>query len=351
MKNTSSNQRGLTLVELAIAVSVVGVLGMILGPMINSWMTARAQAYQEKVKLDNQSVVTALLNFAANNTASGRLSAPYTGSGRTLAVYDPADATAPGIALSTALTQTGLAPGEINDDNTTSKRVRVYQLVAGLTRAEPLYFRSGPVVTLTYDYGAIYMTDCPVATTTCNPTPATGIPGSSVAITAGNFTNWTTAGTDGPPTFVSSLPLQEQMLGGTAARLDKIRDTFTSYLRAQQVTASAGTATNWLPNQTGASAAGNKTGQTPGMNSGCRDGWYNLADPAVLALPTIGMAQAEFGVTAWGGAIEYCRDYDPTGTQLPDAPPHYGALRINANVSLGLAPDPAVPGNNIVLTF
>lgn len=351
MKTMSRNQRGMTLIELAVAVSVVGLLSLILGPMINSMMTARAQAYQEKVKLDNQSIVTALLNFTANNTMAGRLPAPYSGSGRALAVYNPADGTAAGIALSTALTQTGLASGEINDDNTAAKHVRVYQLVAGLTRAEPLYFRSGPSVVLTYDYGAVYMTECQVATTTCNPTPATGIPGSSVAMTAGNFSTWTTTGTDGPPTFISSLPIQEQMLAATAARLDKVRDTLTGYLRAQQVTASGGSTTNWFPNQVGLAAAGNQNGQTPGTNSGCRDGWYNLADPSVQVLPAIGMAQAEFGITPWGGTIEYCRDYDPLGTQLADAPPHYGALRIHASVSLGITPDPSVPGNNIILTF
>jgi hypothetical protein len=49
--------------------------------------------------------------------------------------------------------------------------------------------------------------------------------------------------------------------------------------------------------------------------------------------------------------VEFCRDYDPLGAKVADAPPHKAALRINANVSQGIAPDSVVSGNNIVLTF
>jgi len=341
--------RGFTLVELLITVMVIGVVTILLAPTFNSLITSQRLAYDEKHHLNNQLIGSGLLNYAANSTQNGRLPPPYTGSGYTKTVYNPADGSPSGIALAQSLTQSGINPSEINDDGTASKNVRVYQLVQGLTQQVPLYFRSGPLVTLTYDFGAIYLTACAKTDTTCNPNPATGVPGDSPALSAANYTTWSTSGRDGRAHFVSSLPIQKQMLATTVQRLDKVRDTLLSYLRTQQVTAAGGDTTNWYPNQAGASAPGSLSGANPATNQGCRDGWYSLFSTAVL--PTVGLSAQEYGITAWGGAIEYCRDYDPTGTGTPDAPPHYAAIRINANVSAGLGPDHAVPGNNIVLTF
>lgn len=349
-------QRGFTLVELLIVVIVIGIVSIMMSPIYNDLITAQRSAYLEKHRLNNQLIGAALMSYAANSTQYGRLPAAYTGGGYTKTIYNPADGTAPGIALTQALTQTGVNPSEINDDGTTAQNVRAYQLVPGLTQQIPLYFQSGPLVTLTYDFGAIYLTACPKGAATCNPTAATGVPGSSVALTGANYASWAVTGTDGPAFFVSSMPIQKQMLATTTQRLDKVRDSLLGYLRAQQQTAGGGDTTNWYPNETGASALGSMAGATPGINQDCRDGWYDLSNGAVLVLPAIGLAAEEFGRTAWGGSIEYCRDYTytPALPALPkaaEAAPHFSAIRINANVTSGIAPDAVVPGNNIVLTF
>lgn len=341
---------GFTLVELLVVVIIIGIVSIMMSPVYNDLLTAQRKAYEEKHRLNNQLIGAGLMSYAANSTQTGRLPAPYTGAGQTKTIYNPADATAPGIALTQALSQTGINPGEINNDNTTAQKVRVYQLVQGLQQNVPLYFQSGPLVTLTYDYGAIYMTNCPKSTTACNPNAATGVPGTTTsALSAANHPTWATTGTDGQAFFVSSMPIQKQMLATTTQRLDKVRDALLVYLYAQQHTAAGGDTTNWYPNESGLSAAGSLTGANPGTNQNCRDGWYNLSNAAVNVLPAVGLSPAEYGRTAWGGTVEYCRDYDPVPT-APDTPPHYSAIRINSDITSGSAPS-ATPGNNIVLTF
>ena len=281
----------------------------------------------------------------AGSSATGRLPAPYTGGGSTKTIYDTTNTD-----IGAALIQTGINTSEINDDGTSAKNVRVYQLLQDISQTVPLYFQSGPSVNILYDYGAIYLTACPKTTIACNPAPATGIPGSSTELTVGTMATWTTTGTDGTPTLISSMPIQKQMLATTSQRLDKVRDTLLGYFRAQQQIAAGGDTTNWFPNQSGAAAPGSKTGQAPGgSQQGCRDGWYDLSSTTESVLSTVGLAYDEFGKTAWGGPIQYCRDYDPAVT-APNTTPHYAAIRINKNVTTGAAPT-NTPGDNIVLTF
>lgn len=337
-------QRGFTLVELVVTVGVVAVLLSLLAPLYQAMMSSQDLAYVEKHKVYNKNIGDALLSHAKTYSAVGALPTPYTGASYTKTVYNDADVTTAGIALSQALTQGGVPPNEINDDGTTGANVRVFQVVTGLTKQVPLYVQSGPLATVTYQYGAIYMTSCQKLDSSCNPTPATGVPGSSTAMTSANYSTWKTIGTDHAAHTLSTLPIQRDMLATTAQRLDKLRDSFLSYFRAAQITAAAGDATNFYP--TDSTSLG---GQNPATNQSCRDGWYSLSTSGILA--KINLSSSEYGKTAWGGDIQYCRDYDATGTEAPNASPHSAALRIRSSVSSGSAPDSVVSGNNLVLTF
>jgi type II secretory pathway pseudopilin PulG len=341
----TQRQAGVTLVELIVAVLAVGILSIVLSPLFNSFVASARGSYAKRQEVVNQTIGVALLQYAQDGTPLGTLPLPYSGGGYVSTVYNPADTTLTGQALKAALTQSGINPAEINDDNYPSKRARAYQLVNGLTAQMPLYFQTGPLVNLTYQFGVIYTTNCERATTSCNPTAATGMPGSSPALTAANYASWTTSGKDQAVHFVSTLPLQKQMLANTSAKVDRVRDALMSYFRTQQTTASAGDTTNWwLP------SAGAFAGATPGTNQGCRDGWYDLSTESSV-LPAAGLTPSVDGKTAWGGKIEFCRDYDPTEASGANKVPHLAAIRFHSSVSLGLAPDAVVVGNNVVLTL
>jgi hypothetical protein len=132
------------------------------------------------------------------------------------------------------------------------------------------------------------------------------------------------------------------MLITTRTNLNLLQDAFLNDFKTRQIMAAVAT------RRISPGRAASKSGQNPAGNQGCRDGWYSLATSDVLA--QIQQSSQLYGTTAWGGAVEFCRDYDPLGAKVADAP-HKAALRINANVSQGIAPDSVVSGNNIVLTF
>lgn len=348
-KTRKRQQRGSILIELLVGVLVFGVLSAALTPIMRSVISMNDRAYDERHKLNNALIGSALMTVASTSQL-GRLPAPATSGSHSNSIYNPSDTSPIGLALTAALIQSGLNMNEVNDDGRAAALLRVYQSVSPDPLVTPLYFQNGPLVQLRYDVGVIYLTKCAKANTSCNPNPVTGIAGDSPRMTQSNFATWSSSGTDGPAFYVSSLPVQKMMLSNTVQRLERIRDAMLSYLRTQQLTASGSDTTNWYPNQNGLSSPGNRAGMNPMVNQGCRDGWYRLDDAASQILPRLGLSTMEYGKTAWGGSIEYCRDYDPTGSQNSDEPPHYGALRISSDVSSGQPPH-SLPGNNVVLTF
>lgn len=338
-----ADHSGFTLVELLVAVFVLGILASYIGQLMTKPIQAAALEGDARNKVNNRQIQDGIYAYLENQYTKGQLPTPYTGNGYTSTIYNPSDVSQAGAQLTQTLIS--LVPAnEINDDGSAAANVRVYQMVPNLTMDIPFEVTTGPLVTLTFQVGAIYVTKCPKANATCNPVAATGVPGDSAKLTSANFTSYQLAGKDSALVQLSSLPRQRSMLEVTRARIDVLRDAFKNEYRLLQIKAAAGDQTNFYP-----SGATSLAGQTPGSNQGCRDGWYSLSTSTVLS--KIRLSSQEYGTTYWGGAIEYCRDYDPTGTKGADVAPFSAALRINKNVSAGVAPDSAVVGNNIVFTF
>jgi prepilin-type N-terminal cleavage/methylation domain-containing protein len=332
-------QAGFTIIEVLVVVFVMGLIMWAVGPAIRDAFNALTRAENGRQALNNQNLASVLLDAARTQSTLGQLPAPYTGGSYHSSVADPGNT-----ALINLFTQTGLLPNNINTDGTDAQNQRVYQLVSGLSMQVPLYFRSGPLVTLTYQIGTVYSTRCALADSSCNP-GASGIPGASAALTSANAQTWTPTDPDYGGQVFSTLQLQRSMLQATVTNLDLMRDNFQNFFRENERMASATDTSNWYPAPTIGLA-----GQDPATNQGCYDGWYDLSNASVNVLAQIGMDQTRYGTTQWGGAVQYCRDYKPAATGA-NTIPHYGALRINANVSMGIAPDSSNPANNVVLTF
>lgn len=331
--------RGFSLLEMVISLAVLGIVSVIVFPTLQMIGSITNRAAAETQRQMSEKMKTAMLSFAKNATALGRLPAPWThsASGTKSAPVDMTNTN-----LVNEMLLAGLDRNSLNDDGTAAQNVRIYQRVTGLTYSMPLYFQAGPTVTLTYEYGVIYSTMCSRRDTTgCH---AATLPGGSAALTSGNYQTWSVAGTDYWPTFVSSLPLQKDMLRETMRRVDRVREALIANFNARVLLATPSDTTNWHP-----SASTSMAGYAPASNAGCRDGWYSLASTNIL--DGLGLTATEFGSTAWGGVIEYCRDYDPTGTSGVNNPPHFAALRLNRDVSSGTAPDAVTSSNNVVFAI
>lgn len=353
-------QKGFTLLELAIVVVVLGVVFLMVHPMLSAMLGTQKRALIEKNTWINQKIGDSLLFHAKTNTALGKLptltTAPYS---TNFAIFNPTGTgTADENLFLQVLTQSGIDLTAINTDGYTAGRMRKLQKVSGLTATMPLYFQSGPLVTLTYEMAAIYNTVCRSNTDTGCDSYGRG----TVALTSGNYTTWniSTADTDESSLVtVTTLPLQKQMLGETTRRLNRIRDGLAAYFRSKQLTAAPNDSTNWYadPNLIGASATQVDVadGACAVGTPCCRSGWYDLSQTGanpVNVLDVIGIGKTEYGKTAWGGRVDYCSDF-VIDNSAANTPPHNGALRILKSASTGSNPDmvDANYNNNLFLSF
>ncbi|MBF6615617.1 MAG: type II secretion system protein [Candidimonas sp.] len=344
MERLRGKQQGFSLIELMITVTMLGAIFAITGPVISSAFTMMEGAKRDEVLLNNQKLAAGMMSFARNSNG-GELPDPYTGNGIYSGLYNPDG----NPELSLELRNTGVPVNAINNDSAIIENVKVYQVVRGLEYAMPFYGTTGVPVTLTYDVGSITQTQCAKANP-CN----TGKPGASAVMSKenNNVTSWMPTPPDFGAVVFSTLPEQKSMLRLTAARINRLSDRLTSEFYTRMRLAAANSTQNFYPQPTNAGAP-DLSGANPFYNMGCHDGWYTLNAPDVNVLTQIGLDRTEFGVTAWGGPVAYCRDFEPAAVDAANAgkAPHYAALRFSRNVSM--AADTALPLENddVIVTF
>lgn len=357
-----SSAKGFTLIELLIVVVILGVTLVMLNRYTAMFATANRSYAQEREKSANQKIVAALMDYSRNlpptgTDIPGAVPTPYT-EGTAGGVNS-----APGYLLGTAtaltpyLQQTGLSPLEIHSDGRAAERMRVMQLVSGLQVDVPFFLTTGPLAAVDYQVGVLYTTDCERTNTACNP-GGTTIPTSSTAspvLTSTNANTWKPSAEEFGVTMFSTLTLQKQMLSLTSNRLETIRNDLIATYRNQQLAAAADATDNFYPRADGTSGV-NAGSFTPSTNHGCYDGWIDLTSSGNSVLEVIGLDQGENSRTAWGGRVDYCRDYLPPSEwsnpskKAANARPNYGALRLNRFVSQRLNPS-SVYADNLYLPF
>ena len=150
------------------------------------------------------------------------------------------------------------------------------------------------------------------------------------------------------PYRFTNLKLQREWLDSTLERINIIRSDLRDYFQTLFLASPPDATVNLYPAPTNVGAP-DLSGSDPLANDNCRDGWYALNSANVNVLALLGRDAAEYGSTLFGGAIEYCRDYDVGGVGGANTPPHNAAIRIHQEVSRGIVP--GAPGVNLVFTL
>lgn len=318
---TAHRQQGFTLLELLLVTVIVGVMSIVWSSNNGGAFTAAANAHDTEQEAINKRIANVLIEYASSISPIGDFPAPYT-SGQYNKAVPIADTN-----LNALLVQARIRPTDAQDDGSAAQKVRVYQKASPININIPLYTTFGPAITVTYAEAVLYATQCS-RTNACN----SNNPGNTGTFDTTNLTTFALAGDDYGLVRISTLATQKQKLAQTADTLDLIRTRIAEYTRERQRLAMANDTTNFYPRPTPSVAAAYKT------NDCNNDGWYPLDTTNILT--QVGLIPSQHGKTAWGGAIHYCADYDPTqtGATYTDTPPHFAALRILTNPSAGGSP-------------
>lgn len=333
-KHISTHQHGFSMIELVLAMTVMGVMTLIYSQNTGGALSAFTIAQDEEQEALNKRLASVLLDYAATVSPIGKLPDRYISGATKYAIYDPINTN-----LQSSLVEARINPRDAND--TQQGYARVYQIASPITINLPLYGATGPLVTIGYQEAVIVATHCR-RSDTCNTTGTGGIPGSSGKFDSSNLQTYALTGDDFGLSRFSTLSLQKLKLAQTVDNLDAIRTRMQELFRERQRQADANDTTNFFPHQLGgASALAYNT-------IDCHSGWFYLHNSDIL--PQIGLTANQYGLNAWGGQIHYCPDYDPSTGKAPDAAPHFAAIRILSNPSAGGNPT-AVNAANIIIPF
>ncbi|MCP4022656.1 MAG: type II secretion system protein [Desulfobacteraceae bacterium] len=317
-----NSQKGFTLLEILIAVVVLGIVTTMLAPTIKFILMAKKNAYIEKEKVNNNLVAAGLLNFVIEESDDGTLPSVYTGESYSAAACDPSDTD-----VLDQISKMGISEDHINNDGTISQRERVYK-ITDETQTAPLYGSVGPEVNLDYQIGVLYMSECPRTDASCDPEVETGDDRND------NFGATTVR--------FSTEATQRKRMQQTVAMLNTLQEHFVDYFRSMQQAAAAGSTVNYYPDPASLGGSG-LTAANPFSNEGCHHDWLSLTfEYTNGTIPEIvGLSADIVGQTPWGGDIEYCRDYEPDAVDASNADiaPHYAAFRFHEDITDGNAPD------------
>lgn len=374
LKNFGKNQKGFTLIELALVVLILGITTVLMGSTLQRLALINAKSKAQNDLITNQKIAYSMLQWAEYGDTTMSLPTPYNGTCSAGICYGGVNAITSSSGdyqdLYTYLTAQNIRPAVFNaSDSIANPYARIYQTAPGQTLDVPINDTNGEVVTLTYDVGVLYQSTCLYSS------GAACFTASGATWTGANFNTWTAPTTATGVYSFSTLPLQKKKLQQLNTIIETIRRAHRSYVasnsrpatpmstcrgsalatslkRPSVINYCIGTSTN--PSSVSKLEVGSASvcpicttaalrASYATNHSGCYDGWYSLGSAAnVYILQELGLSQAEFGWTPWGGSIMYCSDYAPyPSAKDKDTAPYNAALMImkdTANATSGGAP-------------
>lgn len=342
-RSALQSQNGFTLLEMLVVVTLLGIAGAIFSTNTSMLITSSNALWTAQQDRNNFKILQAHLDYADTNAGAGSLLDPQTYGDYNNSPINLTSTDAEWVAFREIAQNRGLILQNAASDGSPAQKLKVYQKYS-TTRAVPIDGIAGETVTLAYDVGAVYQTQCRIDES-CND----ALPSDTTALTAANFTTWTTAGTDSDPLVFSTYQIQYENWLETYSRITTLISKMNSYVNLAILSNPGDAQTNNLNIAPSGAGALDLSGQDAATNQNCYDGWYPLNDANVNILDQLGLTESTYSSGFWGGRIDYCRDYDPAlegeGTGV-----HAMALRIHGVPTSGSAPS-ATASENRFFTF
>lgn len=331
----NKKHHGFTLIEMLISIVVIGAVLAITSGLFAQ--TTSLERKTERLAQKDLSVRTArIIEAFADSELNGRLPSPlFEDEYYSTFVLDTESSS---FITSEAFLR-NMSVEQLANNGKASPQQRVYQVIRDLTFQTTTRGFAGPLVNLTYDIGVVYMSGCSISDITCHPNADTNIAGFSPLFTTDNAATFDVIEPDYGLARLSSLGIQRRLLKESMERIDDVQAALSAYFTARYLAAPPDPEINHYPGGTGVIGT-----RDPIANNGCAEDWIDLSGTTEAGrevMYQIGLQSALRGKTAWGGPIQYCRDYMPDGIGTAGASPHNAALRIHRDVSTAASPTTA----------
>ncbi|MDI4652605.1 MULTISPECIES: prepilin-type N-terminal cleavage/methylation domain-containing protein [Pseudoalteromonas] len=328
-----ANNHGFTLVEMLLSLAILAIAATASAGLSNQI----AGYYRIERDLENDSELRAIadahIKFAAIHN-NGQLLSSYTEDD----CYSCAIDTSNVELVNYVESHTQRTASASNYDSSSIKNVRGLMLDATTYQAT-LNLPSAINLVLEFRAGVVVQTNCPQGST-CNT-------GESWKTPAYTQTGWAPNSVIDKAIPFNNLEVLQGLASSSVERVTLVQQKIREYKHELVLANNADVDTNFLPVSTHPSTP-DYSGSDPTVNGGCINGWYDLSSANVNVLSIVGL-EASYGLTLFGGAVEYCADFDLTAVDAStaDTAPHVGALRINRFISRGASPD--MSNNNNIL--
>lgn len=323
------------MVELLISVVILGVMSVAVAMNFASLNSMFRFGQEERQYAISYNVANALIDHARSE-GKGRLPDPVNFSGYRSAVTNTSINNNPMIDY---LIANNVAPELALHDGSASQRVRVYQKFTRTTNI-PVEGFGGQTVQIQFDVGAVYHTNCMLGTA-CMTSGSR--PGDSANFQESTFNSWATSGEDGAAVTFSTQHIQASLWRRTHDRLMEARNALADLKTSRMFQADADSVLTENFNPVPSSHSENSS-----RTDNCWHGWLRL-DTATSVLQQVGLSPQLYGLTPWGGQIQYCANYDPSNSGRT-TPPYNAALRVHRNVTSGTTPN-NTSSNNVYYIF
>jgi len=317
-------QRAFTLVEVLITITLLGMTLGVFSIVSDDLVQYLGLEREYENRQELRAIAQAHVDYSTLNN-NGQLLPPYTSG----SCYNcPLNPTVSELVAYAELDGKRSA-SELNYDVSPQRYVRGLMLDA-TTYQSTFSIASAVNLVIEFRHGVVVQTNCKQGAT-CDTS-------STWATPAFVRTGWSPNAQIEDSIPINNLRLLQNRAVESINRVQNLQRTIRNVTQEFVVGAPSIVDTNYLPVPDLPSTP-NRSGQNPTSNGGCIKGWWDLSSVDVNILQKVGL-DTSYGSTLFGGAIQFCADFDQSATDATNADkaPHRGALRVNRFITRGNAP-------------